>query len=196
MNPNQQPANLDDWLSEGLEEQVRPVPEPPPKAESRFPTVPTGSGVKKEPPKPVKPKSLADLGISKGGTVRLASTVVRTQLENPVTNPKKPPGGVKTTASSVLDSSDLPPEFGVPQTIMTSMDADLEQRAKDRINSVGHAGAPVETQPQQSSAPAPAAGSVVTTETTLGELLSATVARGGSFRLENQRFVLEIVIRA
>jgi hypothetical protein len=193
MNPNQHPANLDDWFEEGLENAVRPVPEPPPKSESRFPTVPTGSGVKKEPPKPVKPKSLADLGISKGGTVRLATTVARTQLENPVTNPKKPPGGVKTTASSVLDSSDLPPEFGVPGTLMTSMDADLEQRAKDRINSVGHPATPRETQP--SNAPASPAAAVITPNSTLGELLSTAVARGGTFRLENQRFVLEIVIR-
>src|SRR3981189_2455229 len=91
MNQNEHPVVLDDWLEEGLENAVHPAPAPPPKAESGFPTVPSGVGVAKKEPAPLapaKPKTLQDMGITRGGVVRNATTIARTQLDNPLTNPR------------------------------------------------------------------------------------------------------------
>lgn len=186
MNENQHPVVLDDWLEEGLENAVHPTPVPAPKPESRFPTVPSGVGVKKEQPQAAaadKPKTLADMGITRGGVVRNPSTVVRTQLENPVTNARP---NAKVAKPSVLDSADLPPEFGVPGTLMTSMDADLEQRAKDRINAVT---LPKVPEPANNRKP-------ISFESTLKELLAAAISNEGTLRLATANFVIEIQITA
>jgi hypothetical protein len=171
---------LDDLLNQSLEAALKQQAatqerEPQP---TLFPGPPTGLGVPPKPQAPpAKPKSLASMGISRGGVVRNASTVHRTQLDNPINNPR-PSQSVKASA---IDQNDLPPEFAVPGTIMTTMDADLEQRAKDRI--------------QQASSPAsPAAG--ISMASTLAQLLQGAVNNGGTLRLANPRFVVEITITA
>jgi hypothetical protein len=186
MNPNNHPVDLDDWLQEGLENAINPAPAPPPRPESRFPTVPTPvqQQAVQSPQQPAKPKSLSAMGISKGGVIRNASTVVRTELQNPVTNPKNPARGpVKTAEASLLDQNEVPPEFGVG-TLMTSMDVDLEKRAQQRAESV------IAPRPQ----PAPA--QTITPTSTLRELVAAAIASGGALRLATTKFVLEIQITA
>src|SRR5262245_15337725 len=119
---------MDDWLNEGLEESMKKAAQTPAPPKTIFPGPPTGNGVPVKPaPPPAKVKSLETLGIGKGGIVRNASTTVLSALNNPVANPKKAP----LRQSSILDSAELTPEFGVPP-LMGEMDANFEQRAKEK----------------------------------------------------------------
>jgi hypothetical protein len=196
MPNNNQPVDLDDWLQEGLENAINPPPAPPPRPESRFPTVPTPvlKQSAQSPQQPAKPKSLSAMGITKGGVIRNASTVERTELKNPVTNPKNPlRGPVKTAEASFSDQNELPPEFGVPGTLMTSMDADLEKRAQERAQSV------ISPRPEAQPASAyekPAPAQTITPTSTLRDLVAAAIASGGALRLATTKFVLEIQITA
>jgi hypothetical protein len=172
-------ADLDDLLNASLEAALKNQPPPPPPARelTLFPGPPTGVGVPPKPEAPpAKPKSLASMGISRGGVVRNASTVHRTQLDNPVNNPRpNTPAGAKTAKASAIDQNDLPPEFGIPGTIMTGMDANLEERAKERIEE---------------------AQNPITMQSSLADLLQRAVAKGGTWRFATPRFILEITITA
>jgi hypothetical protein len=191
MNPNQTPS--DDWLEEGLEQALKSPPlvsSPPPKSGNAM--------LNKEPPATSaqkQPKSLKDMGIGKGGIVRNPTTVHRTQLDNPLTNPRPNvplSPGVKSRNSSVLDQQDLPPEFGIPGTILTGMDADLEKNAIAKASQPVSALDSAYTKPP---APAPAnPASNLSMQSTLGDLLSAAMSNNGTLLIQTPRFVLEVTI--
>jgi hypothetical protein len=179
---NQNGSNLDDELNAGLEESVKQALQSP---RTQFPTVPSGIGI---PPKPEptapKQKSLATLGISKGGVVRNSSTIVRSQLNNPIANPKS----VATAKSSILDrpDSNLTPEFGV-SPLMTGMDDDLGERAKRKAESVLPAAPPID--------PEPAAPKMATMRSTLQELLAIARAGDGALRISTRQFSLLLELK-
>jgi hypothetical protein len=174
---------LDDLVQESLKRTV-------------FAGPPTGVGVPAKPlAPPEKKRTLADLGINtKGGTIKEsgAPVVHRTQLENPLTNPKSAAvtSAQRIVKSSILDASDpkeLTPEFGI-SSLMTSMDANFEQRANDLAQAaVLPAARPEPPSASPSSAP--------TANTTLRELLQMAKARGGTLELAATHFTLEIQIR-
>lgn len=171
---------MEDWLNQGLEESVEKAVNAPPR--TIFPTVPSGVGV----PKPQiqqqdKPKSLQTIGISKGGVVRNASTVVRQQLNNPVANPKANSG-----KSSIIDRAELTPEFGVP-TLMRGMDANLEEEAKEKLEQALPSAPPPPTDK-------PPAQKMITLRTSLHELLEFARLEGGSLSIGTRQFSLKIVI--
>jgi hypothetical protein len=181
MSPDEK-ESMDDWFNEGLDQVVSKTTQTPPR--TLFPTVPNGTGVPPKPEPPAqKPKSLASLGISQGGIVRNATTVVRTQLQNPVANPK----GVGTRTSTILDRADLPPEFGVP-TLMQTMDVDLGERAKAKAEQV------LPTQPAE-EAPSAAAPKFVTMRSTLAELIEVARLNGGIYKSGTNQFSVEILLK-
>jgi hypothetical protein len=173
----------DDFLNQGVEEKIAAHKQAPPR--TLFPTVPSGNGVPAKPaPPPEKPKSLVGLGIGRGGIVRNASTTSRTSLNNPVANPKIGPGQA-SVKSSLLDSAELTPEFGVP-TLVTEMDQNLEQRAKDKVGAVLPAQPPTEEHP-----PAPR---LISMKSTLAELIDAARDNSGELNISNSRFKLQLVL--
>jgi hypothetical protein len=176
---NNKKESFDDWLNEGLEESVRKAKEAPPR--TVFPTGPTGVGVPAKPEAPpAKPKSLQTLGIGRGGVVRNASTVARSQLNNPVANPKR------SVKSSILDKADLTPEFGVPP-LMSGMDANFEERAKEKAQGVLPAPpAPVQDEPPPQK--------MTTMRSTLRELIESARTNGGTLKIGTRQFSLEIEI--
>lgn len=176
-NKNESTEDLENWLNEGLEESVKKAAQAPPR--TVFPTVPSGIGVPPKPAAPApKPKTLQSLGIGRGGVVRNASTVARTHLNNPVANPKQP-----TAVSSILDQADLTPEFGVP-TLLSGMDANLEERAKEKAQQILPA-APVEREPAPTE-------KMATYNSTLRDLLDIARTNHGILRISVQQFSLEI----
>jgi hypothetical protein len=133
-----------------------------------------------------KPKSLQGIGIGRGGVVRSATTVVRSSLNNPVATPKN----AKTGQSSIIDSADMTPEFGVP-TIMREMDVNLEETAKQKLEEAAPAG--------QNRAVLPAAAPeegpqqrLITLRSTLSELLEMARSNGGVIKIGARQFSLVI----
>lgn len=172
---------MDDWLNEGLDQSVKKAAQTP---KTVFPTVPTGVGVPQKPASPPqKPKSLEGIGIGRGGVVRNSTTVVRSSLNNPIATPKN----VKSRQSSIIDSTDLPPEFGVP-TIMREMDANLEEVTKEKL---AHPGRTEQVLPAAPPDELPAQ-KMITMHSTLGELLEMARNNSGVLKIGARQFSLEI----
>jgi hypothetical protein len=188
MTPNDK-ASMDDWLNEGIEDSLaKASAQSPPR--TAFPTVPSGIGVPAKPePAPPKPKTLATLGIGRGGVVRNATTTVRSKLNNPVANPKS----AQTRSASVLDSGadggllKEAPEIGVP-SLLTEMDADFEKSAKDRVAQVLPAPPASDQPPEQEK--------TVTMRSTLEELIALARANAGSLEIGTRQFSLSLEIKA
>jgi hypothetical protein len=176
----------DDWLEEGVAENLRAAAAPAPRGD--FPTPPTGKGLAPAKPKaPERPRSLAGLGINtRGGVIKEsgAPVVHRTELHNPVNNPKPQPDQ-RIGKASIVDSGDFTPEFGVP-SLMTGMDANFEQRASDLARQAVLPAAPNELE---------AAPTAPTGDTTLRELLRMAKANEGRLELGGTHFTLEIQLR-
>lgn len=183
--PNQ---SLDDWLNEPVEAEVKKAVAAAPR--TQFPGVPTGAGVPAKPePAPEKQKSLATLGITKGGVVRNATTTARSQLNNPIANPKPP----STRASSILDRGieggllKEAPGIGVP-AMMSEMDVNLEQRAKDRADRAQGVlpAAPADEPPPREK--------LATMHSSLEELIEIARINNGALRIVTRDFSLLLTI--
>lgn len=169
--------NIDDFLEQGLAEALHKAVPPREEPDSLFPRLssspkkPLSAEENSVPKNPSSQKSLASMGITRGGVVRNASTVHRTVLNNPAARVNRPSAQPQQTKpSDVLDSADLTPEFGSP-TLVTGMDIDLEKRAAARVAVAG-----------------------ITMDSTLKELLEHAMQNNGSLRLGANHFALEIRI--
>jgi hypothetical protein len=187
-NPHQMPS--DDWLEQGLKEALH---EPP-----LLPIEPAPSGnamLNKQPPasSPQKPKSLAELGISRGGIVRNPSTVHRTQLNNPVANPRTKASLPPDVKNTVFDQKDLPPTLGVPGTIMTGMDADLERNTQERIQKVMQPVSALDSAYEKPPAPVLTVKDL-TLQSAIADLLRVAMNNSGTLLLQTPKFVIEVTI--
>jgi hypothetical protein len=181
-------SNLDDWLSEGLS--AAPAPQPPkaaapapPTPKPRTPPPPnsvlfgTARNAPQAPPASPGQRSIPTPPRGKGGLIRNESTKIRSQISNPVTNPKKPKGRVVAAPTADEELRAEHPELAVP-TLMTGMDVDANKPKQSQ--------APQET-PQKPQR-------VVTGETTLKQMVEWAAENGGKWNIGNNNFVCTIAI--
>jgi hypothetical protein len=148
------------WLNDGLAESVA-------SAEA------AASAPAAVPPPAPAPKSLSNMGIGRGGVIRDPKTVRRSELRNPVANPKAPKLGKSvppTTPESDLRSEN--PALAIP-SMMPSMDMDYRDKPA----------------PSSNGAPTP---EPLSYGTTLAELLNRAKERGGKYHVGNRNFILSI----
>ena len=122
-------------------------------------------------------------GIGRGGVIRNPNTKRRTQLNNPLTNPRKPSNGKSApTPTPEEDFLAEHPALAMP-SVMTTMDVNARKPAPAPTAAV---------EDVQQVVADPDAEQPLSYETTLGQLLARAIKRGGSFRFQNPVFKIEI----
>jgi len=169
--------DLEKWLNEGLKESVEAAAQAD--AAPTQPVAPQTNGEVKKTP------SLAKQGINvKGGVIRNPNTKRRTQLNNPLTNPRRPSKNVPTEEEDKrAELIGQHPGLAIP-SIMTGMDSDTRKEPEQP------------TEVQQAAGEAPMAPAQLSYDTTLRELLQRALRAGGTMHWGNSRFVISIQVSA
>lgn len=176
---------LERWLNEGLKESVEaaaheqePLPEPTAAAPQ------TNGEVHKV-------VSLSKQGIGRGGVIRNPNTKRRTQLNNPVADPR-PAKSPNRPANAPTPESDAhaeligkAPALAVP-SIMTGMDVNTEKPVEQPTEIVHQ----VKEDPNKSE-PVP-----ISYDMTLREVLQRTIKAGGTMQWGNSRWVISVQVTA
>jgi hypothetical protein len=192
-------GDIDKWLNAGVADELaaaRAVSngQPPAPVTSSSPSPAPSS-----PSSPNKPPSLANRGVNiRGGVIRNETTKIRSQVQNPVTNPRPSPdqrtlkGKNIPPPDPVSEFKAANPALAVP-SVFTGMDIDLNKK-------VSPAPAPVQEKLVSSVAPpltaaAAPAGTVVSFDTTVRQLVELAQGQpNGTLHIATGRFVLSVGI--
>lgn len=194
-------GDIDKWLFDGVAEELaaaRAINNGQPPAPAAAPSPPATSPTK-APTSPSKVPSLATRGIGRGGVIRNQSTKIRTQGDNPVTNPRpshdpKAVGAKAIPTDAQAEAKASNPALAAP-SLFTGMDIDMVKKGTP-------APAPVQERIFSSVAPPLAASStdtvvpnddVVRFDTTVRQLIEIAQRQPKKMvHVSTSRFVLSL----